>query len=1137
MKAESRYPRLSASDLSNHLSCRHLTSLDLAAAVGERTVPAWKNPDAWVLQQRGLQHEQAYLKHLEAHGSTICDLRSVHEDERALAETLSAMSRGVEIIAQATLANGRWFGRADFLRRVERPSQLGNWSYEVCDCKLALDTKASTILQLSLYSDLLASAQGVLPEWIWVVRPGDTFRPEGYRTLDFAAYFRYVKSRLERAVENRPTTYPEPNPHCSVCRWWQDCEALWRKDDHLSLVAGISRLQRKQLCSWDTNTVEQLARLPLPLSRRPEYGSKEGYIRVREQARVQVTGRAQGRPVYEHLDLIENRGLYRLPEPSPGDVFFDLEGDPFVGTGGREYLFGFVTDDESGTPVYQCRWAMTAAEEKQAFEWFVDSVINRWSTHPAMHIYHFTPYESSALKRLMGRHAAREDEIDRMLRAGLLVDLHSVARQAVRASVEEYSLKTLEVVHGFKRAVPLDESRRAMRQVEHCLELDQSADLDDLVRRTVEGYNAEDCLSAQSLRDWLEGERAVLETAGHKIPRPAVSEGAAPEAVTERQQRVAALIQGLTRDVPADREHRSEDQAGRWLLAGLLDWHRREDKAEWWEFYRLRDMTDDDLLDEKSALAGLRFVGRVDVIRKLPVDRYSFEKQETEIRARDTVCQTGDRIGEVVAIDLADRIVDIKKAKKSADVHPESVFVDGRGPSSEALAEALFRLGAWVAENGLDAPGTYRAARDLLLRHPPRLIGGDEAKVRLGEPVLDAAKRVGMDLDHSVLAIQGPPGAGKTYTGARMICEMLSPGNHPRKKIGVTASSHKVIRNLLDEMLTAAREIGLDGVTCVQKLSEKPGEPPPSGIVVTTDYSEALAALQDGSAQVVAGTAWLWSRQEFFESVDVLFVDEAGQMSLANVLAVGSAAKNVVLLGDPQQLRQPLRGSHPEGAEASALEHLLAGSKTISAGKGLFLDNTWRLHPKICEFTSEVFYEGRLQSRQGLERQRIEGHRQLNGAGLWFVPVMHEGNRNSSSEEVERIAAIVEELLQPTVMWVDDTGYRRPLQLADILIVAPYNAQVSDLASRLRGARVGTVDKFQGQQAPVVIYSMATSSPEDAPRGMEFLYSLDRFNVATSRARAIVILVGSPRLLEPECRSPRQMQPQSVDSAIPAGFQ
>jgi uncharacterized protein len=571
--------------------------------------------------------------------------------------------------------------------------------------------------------------------------------------------------------------------------------------------------------------------------------------------------------------------------------------------------------------------------------------------------------------------------------------------------------------------------------------------------------------------------------------------------------------------VPAEIDERTDEQRGRWLLADLLDWHRRESKADWWEYYRLRDLPDEDLVNERSGLGGLQFVERIGLEKKIPVDRYSFEKQDTDVRRGDKVCTRDNNFGQVVAIDLAARTVDIKKTKKAADSHPAAVFVDSRGPNSDTLAEALFRLGAWVKTNGIDAPGAYRAGRDLLLRHPPRLTTGAGALVRLRESTVDAAKRIAVSLDHSVLAIQGPPGAGKTYTGARMICELI----RQKKKVGITAVSHKVIRNLLDEVLATANDAGINDVTFVQKVSETPEEDPP-GITITTDNAVALAALHDDGAAVVAGTAWLWSREDVAETLDVLFVDEAGQMSLANVLAVAQSARSLVLLGDPQQLEQPLRGSHPEGAEASALEHLLAGEKTIPPDKGLFLEKTWRMHPKICRFTSEVFYEGRLASRDGLERQRIEGHPWLGEAGLWFIPVNHEGNQNASPEEVERVAGIVEGLLQPGVRWVDDKGGTRPLRLEDILIVAPYNAQVSDLSNCLKNARVGTVDKFQGQEAPVVIYSLTTSSPEDAPRGMEFLYSLNRLNVATSRARALVIVVGSPRLLEPECRSPRQMQ-------------
>jgi predicted RecB family nuclease len=1122
MKATSGSIRLSATDLSNHLACHHLTSLDLAVSLGARPAPAWHSPDARVLQERGMAHENAYLAHLEAQGVCIVNLRDIDDSERALAETRAAMGRGVQAIAQGTLANGRWFGRSDVLRRVERASNLGGWSYEVYDCKLACETKAATILQLSLYSELLESIQEILPESMYVVPPGVDFQPERYRVLDFAAYYRFVKARLERAIEqnrNGITTSAEPTAHCEICRWWQECDAEWRQQDHLSLVAGIYRLQRKQLSAWEVTTVERLAALPLPIQNRPEHGSRDGYVKVREQARVQVAGRNQGQPVHEVFEVTDEHGLSLLPEPSPGDIFFDLEGDPFVAVGGREYLFGFAWEEQTGQQMYDRRWAMTTEEEKRAFEWFVDSVMTRWSEWPAMHIYHFTPYEPSALKRLMGRHSTREDEIDRMLRAGLFIDLHTVLKRALRASVEQYSLKALEVFHSFQRAMPLEQARTAMRQMEHALELGQPAEAGESIKNTIALYNADDCFSTRSLRNWLERERQALEQAGHRIPRPSMSDGAPPEAIGERQRQTAALAEALKRGVSSDPELRNDEDAARWLLANLLDWHRRESKADWWEYFRLKDLTEEDLLDERSALSGLRFVERLGIQGKIPTDRYSFEKQETDIRDGDTVCERGEKVGEVVTIDISVRTIDIKKTKKTAEIHPKSVFVDARAVNSDVLADALFRLGTWINSNGVKAEGPFRAARDLLLRRGPRLADETDTLILPNESTVDAAKRIATLLDSSVLAIQGPPGSGKTFTGARMICELVRQG----RKVGITAISHKVIQNLLLEVIKAASEANLKGLSCMQKVNEKPDAAPP-GITLTTDNAEAFAALRH-DVQVVGGTAWLWSREEYFEAVDVLFVDEAGQMSLANVLAVSQAAKNVVLLGDPQQLEQPVKGSHPDGAAVSALEHLLAGQKTISPDAGLFLEKTWRLHPKLCDFTSEVFYEGRLHPREGLENQKIEGHPWLGESGLWFVPVRHESNQNASAEEVECIAGLVSSLVQTGVSWTDEKGRSRPMQLDDVLIVAPYNAQVSDLSNRLPpNARVGTVDKFQGQQAPVVIYSLTTSSPEDAPRGMGFLYSLNRLNVATSRAQAVVIVVGSPRLLEPECRSPRQMQ-------------
>jgi superfamily I DNA and/or RNA helicase len=373
-------------------------------------------------------------------------------------------------------------------------------------------------------------------------------------------------------------------------------------------------------------------------------------------------------------------------------------------------------------------------------------------------------------------------------------------------------------------------------------------------------------------------------------------------------------------------------------------------------------------------------------------------------------------------------------------------------------------------------------------------------------------------LNSGVLAIQGPPGTGKTFTGARMIVDLIQAG----KRIGVTAISHKVIRNLLDEVVKAAAEENVR-IRCMHRVTSK-STARSMAIVEETDAAKAVTSVVNGDYDVVGGTAWVWAKQDLAQAIDVLVVDEAGQMSLANALACAQSAKNVVLLGDPQQLEQPQKAAHPEGSDLSALQYLLEGHDTMPEERGLFLGETWRLLPSICSYTSDLFYEGKLVPHPSLAVQVLCGPAPFAGRALFYLPVEHEGNQNSSPEEAERIAEIVKGLVAPGVTWTDRFGKTRPMRLNDVLIVAPYNAQVSEINRRVPGARAGTVDKFQGQEAPIVIYSLTTSNPDEAPHGMEFLFSRHRLNVAISRARSVSILVGAPRRFEPNCRTPEQMR-------------
>ena len=1115
-KAGARF-EFSATDLVGHLNCHHLTVLDRAVAEGALPKRKVWDPLLEILAQRGAAHEQSYVEHLTGAGLDVVRIDGIDVTAAAVTETRSAMQRGVPVIVQAALTHQGWNGRADILRRIEVPSGLGGWSYEPIDTKLARETKAGAILQLCVYTDLLSDMQGLPPEYMYVVAPWSEFQPQQFRFADYAAYFRKAKRALvaAAAASAADDTYPDPIAHCDICRWRETCDKRRRDDDHLSLVAGISKLQINELKAHGIATVQTLAGMPLPLAWKPDRGSADSFIRVREQARIVVEARAAGAGKFELLPVETGFGLTRLPEPSDGDVFLDLEGDPFAGEHGLEYLFGYLFKSADGTLAYEGDWALTRVDEKRAFEKFVDFVMARWAQFPSLHVYHYAPYEPAALKRLMGRYATREEEIDRMLRAGLFVDLYQIVRHALRASVESYSIKQMEPFYAFTRGTPLADANSALANFQAHLELGDAPSIADEVKETVRAYNEDDCRSAASLSAWLEALRTRLVADGIDVPRPQPGDGASNEKITDWLIKINDLIDRLTADVPVDPAERNAEQQARWTLANILDWHRREEKAVWWEYFRLADLSAEDLRDERAGLADLEFVGVVGGTAKAPIHRYRFSPQETEIRGGEELrILGGDKLGKVEAISFADETVDIKKRQDTAHLHPQAVFAHSH-VDTKVIAEALARIGEHVADHGVGGDGPYQAARDLLLRERPRV--GSASLHCADETTVDAAVRLCADLGGGVLPIQGPPGAGKTFTGARMICELVRCG----KKVGITANSHKVIRNLVDATIKAADELGI-ALQCCQKADEAGG--PQHRLFFAKKNEDLFAALSSGSAAVGGGTAWLWSRPDAFETVDVLFVDEAAQMSLANVLAVSQAAKAVVLIGDPQQLDQPTQGSHPEGTEVSAFDHILGGERTVPADKGLFLEETWRLHPDICSYTSELFYDGKLHSKRGLEQQVVKGAGPIRGAGLYFLPVAHSGNQNCSPEEAQAIGDLVRSILAGNATWVDREGQEKPLTLDDIVIITPYNAQVFEIQQYLPGARVGTVDKFQGQEAPIAIYSTATSSHADAPRGMEFLYSLNRLNVATSRAKCASILVGSPQIFEAECRTPRQIQ-------------
>jgi uncharacterized protein len=1123
---------LSASDLNNYLACRHLTVLDLALAKGEITLDdAEPGADAELLAQKGDEHEAQYLQSLIDEGrdvAQIAESRGKPEElARAVEETEDTMRRGAEVIFQGTFLRDGMRGHADFLFRVDKPSALGAYSYEVADTKLARRAKPYFIVQLCFYSELLSAVQGVDPEHIHVILGNG--EQHSFRLAEFSAYFRHDREELfEVLAQGGGDTYPEPVEHCRLCRWRSVCDKRREKDDHLSLVANISRRQRDLLRGAGVETLEELGRAGDDLS--VEGIDDAVMARLREQAALQLGERETKQHSYRLLERETNRGFARLPAPSDGDVFCDMEGDPFFADGGLEYLFGLVTVDSvpAEPPKFTAIWGRDRAEEKQALEQFLDYVTGRRAEYPDLHIYHYASYEITALKRLAATHGTCEEELDQLLRDEVFVDLYKVVREAVRISQPSYSIKKVEAFYMQERETTVTDGGDSVIMFEQWLDSGEQKILDDIA-----AYNEDDCASTWLLREWLLKLRieAIEKEGGSEDeklhdwfdPEPAKRSDNADKVREESEERVARLLEG----VPDDPEERSEDHAARWLMAQLLEYHRREARPVWWAFFDRQDAEPHELVADAECVGDLSPDGEPRPEKKSFIHRFRFPVQETKLGAGTDVFDAagGAKAGEIVGLDASGGSVEIKRGPSLSDVPVPRSIIPGGPYNTTEQRNALWRLASSLGSNG-DSLGAFPAAEQILRGLPPRVAGKDPGVDRIdtgsnatGSMDIEELKAVVADLDDSYLFIQGPPGAGKTYSGARLIVDLIKRDN----RVGVTSTSHKVIHNLLEEVEKVAHR---EGAT-VNGRKKCSNDNPESEFESKHGLIESVpdnGALSDPEVNLTGGTAWHYCREDTAQ-LDYLFIDEAGQISLADALALSTAARNVVLLGDPQQLPQVSQGAHPPGASLSVLEHLLGDAQTIDPTRGVFLAETWRMHPDVTEFVSELMYDERLSSAPGRELQHVDAVGDLTaGTGLRWLPVDHGGRSQSSPEEAEAIKQLIEPLLA-NGRFTDSEGIEHPLTAADILVITPYNAQVKCLEEHLRSQiRIGTVDKFQGQEAQVVFSSMATSSGEEIPRNVEFLFSRNRLNVAVSRARCLSVLVCSPRLLDIHATSIEQMR-------------
>jgi uncharacterized protein len=1099
----------SASDLAAAARCEYALLRAFDAKLGRS--PRIEVEDELLARTSTLgdEHERRQLDDLRAEFGDVTVIGRPTYTAAGLRAAADQTRRAVEdrssVIYQAAMFDGRFVGFADFL-------VLDGDRYRLRDTKLARSVKVEALLQLAAYADTLTNTGVPVADEVDLVLGDGT--AASYRVDELLPVYLSRRTALERLLDRHHAgglAVSWDDQEVRACFRCPECAIQVRARDDLLLVAGMRVSQRARLIDADVTTVHQLAAhtgVVPQLSARAVDG-------LAAQARLQIAPRIDGKPPYE---IVDAQPLAVLPDHDKGDLFFDFEGDPLWTVNGRdwglEYLWGVLTT----TDEFQPFWAHDRASERQALVDFLAMVRKRRKRYPNMHVYHYAAYEKSTLLRLAGRYGVGENEVDDLLRNGVLVDLFPLVRKSIRVGAENYSIKSLEPLYmGLElRSGEVTTATDSITQYARYCELRDDGLVDEaqIVLKDIEDYNRYDCRSTRRLRDWLVA-RAIESEVPPRGPQP-VDDGGPVEVADELERK-------LIRFAGDGVEDRSPEQQAVAMVAAARGYHKREDKPFWWaHFDRLNNPTDE-WADNTGVFVATHAEVAVDWHQ--PPKAHKPQRRITltgEIASGalttgmyalyDPPAPTGladdpDRraFGSVEVLECDDpevptEVLVLERQPKDGDVFDQLPFALTPGPpvNTKPLQTSIEATANDVAA-GLPAlaPG---AVLDILLRRAPRTVS--RGPLPRGEGAAEDITAALLDLDSSYLAVHGPPGTGKTYTAARVIATLV---NDHRWRVGVVAQSHAVVENLLRDVIEA-------GVDATKVAKKRRGANPCWQEISEKQYPSFIA---DSEGCVIGGTAWDFANDGRVprHSLDLLAIEEAGQFSLANTIAVSQAARNLLLLGDPQQLPQVSQGIHPEPVDESALGWLVEGSHTLAPERGYFLDLSFRMHPTVCTAVSRLSYDGRLHARAD-----VSGARHLAGVtpGVRVLPVPHDGNSTDSPEEADAIVGEIKALLGTA--WTDEHG-TTPLGQEHVLVVTPYNAQVVTLRHRLDAAalpdvQVGTVDKFQGRQAPVVFISMTASSIGDVPRGISFLLNRNRLNVAVSRAKYAAIIVRSPLLTD-----------------------
>lgn len=1136
---------ISTTDLLKFLSCEELSTFDNLRCRG-LLEPVAQKASSNLAAQLGLATEADSLTYFSSLYPDFVKISG--SDEAAHRATVSAMEKGVTLIYQGLLlskiGNVVYQSRPDFLIRTDYPSNLGSYSYEPIDSKLAKSPQLEGVFQVVDYADALSLVQGVLPRRVHLYLAGSfqaSFNTESYIEeirLQKERFLRHIAAIPSISVDNDlfAKLDPRPNNHCALCDWSSTCESYWEKSDSLFQVAAITKSQVKRLNQAGITSLRQLANSTVDeISVQLSSSVLETLI---AQARAQLKTFEQGsaRPYYElradaHDTALGSKGLALLPDPDAGDIFFDIEGDPFYKPDGLEYLLG-ICYLEQGSLQFRAFWGTDREKEKNAFGDLVEFIFDRWKRYPNLHIYHYADYERSALARLASRTNFKIFEVDTILRNDLLVDLYPVVKGSLIVGTDSYSLKRIEKLY-------LEEARQ--EAVTTALGSVESFEAwlgngDPSLLEEIERYNEMDVRSTAKLRDFLLRIRddLVLES-GPIPPRGKASLISNDGVMSEYEAKMEALEAAL--DAQASASERAEDQNLYRLCSQLVRFHNREEKPLWWRYFNLTspEREASDFFSDPECIGGLVKIGEgIDDTGAL-IETYEFDPQQTfkgsqsltlfdpewedELRKNPELGKGMVSVGNVTKLELSRGLIEIKRNRKYPAEFVPNNLVGWSRVSAKVIEDALARFATGLIE--VPSLATDEVGIEVLRRGRPRFRTDDgvcgltdflKALNDSGESMHRKATAAAFALDNSYLIIQGPPGSGKTFLSAQVVTELVKAG----KKVFVTSNSHSAIDNLFE---VVARNIARpDQLFRVNGSKAKKMD----GVTYCSS-SDVEGLIHREGGLLCGGTMWTGAREELAKSFDYGVIDEAGQFSLANAIALATSCKNLVLSGDPQQLSQPILGSHPGGAALSILEHLVGDREVVEEDYGLFLPHTYRMHPYLTDVVSAISYDSRLSATEELGQLELVDSAPFPQHGLAYVPVEHTGNSQRSLEEGRVAKRVAKMLLSKS--WIDKNGHERKVTPDQILVVAPYNAQVNALSIELDGlASVGTVDKFQGREAAFVIVSMAASDGEASSRGVDFLFSTNRLNVAISRAKVMSIVLACPALIETKPASLDQLE-------------